>query len=149
MFGLGAEADRKLWLQIEPDPAAAQLVQIILAERRPGIRLVTCHSGEQALAWLRRDTPVSALERPDLIMTALRLPDYEPADLIRAIGAAPQTCGVPVVVWSPEANWPEAERHCLSAGASAVLHRAMDLEAFAGALLGLAEPLKAHSQHAS
>jgi hypothetical protein len=38
VFGLDVETGPKLWLQIEPDPAAAQLVQIILAERRPGIR---------------------------------------------------------------------------------------------------------------
>jgi CheY-like chemotaxis protein len=142
------ETGPKLWLQIEPDPAAAQLVQIILAERRPGIRLVTCDSGEQALAWLRRDAAIAALERPDLIMTALRLPDYEPADLIRAMREAPLASGVPVLVWSPEVHWPKAERQCLAVGASAVLHQSMDLEAFTGELLGWAEPLKALSQHA-
>jgi two-component system KDP operon response regulator KdpE len=79
-------------LIIEDDPAIRRFLRVSLAES--GYRVIEVGSGREAIERLR-------LDRPDIIVLDLGLPDIDGLDVIREIR---QTSPVPIVVLSSRAD---------------------------------------------
>ncbi|MCK4176852.1 ATP-binding protein [Aciditerrimonas ferrireducens] len=83
-------------LHVEDDLASAELVRRVL-ERHPGLDLRHAASGQAALA-------AAILERPDLVLLDLGLPDMPGWEVALRLERHPHTEAVPVVVVSADAD---------------------------------------------
>ncbi len=89
-------------LYIEDNPANVELVKTLLA-RFPGVSLLIATHGQQGLA-------LAALQKPDLILLDLNLPDISGADVLKRIMSDPSLCDTPVVVLSADATSSQIRR---------------------------------------
>lgn len=105
-------------LQVEDNPSNIRLIARIL-QRRPGVRLVTAQTGQEALDL--------ALEvRPDLVLLDLNLPDMSGRDVLGCLRTEPETRDIPVVMLSADATGTQVDR-LLKAGAVAYLTKPIDI----------------------
>lgn len=83
-------------LHVEDDPVSAELVRQVL-RRSPGLELRHAASGSAALS-------AALAERPDLVLLDLGLPDLPGWEVALRLHWHPETCQVPVVVVSADAD---------------------------------------------
>jgi CheY-like chemotaxis protein len=67
------------------------------------------------------------LERPDLVLLDLVLPDLAGEEVLARLRGDPRTAGVPVVVLSANAR-PERAKQLLEAGAAAYLTKPLEID---------------------
>lgn len=87
--------------QIEQDPRSILIVDddedqvFCLTQRLENLGYEThaAHAGRHGLA-------LAQLERPDLIVLDLRLPDMDGLDVCAELADAPETCAIPVIILS-------------------------------------------------
>ena len=106
-------------LLIEDDLSSANLVELIVG-RVPGARLLTATCGGDGLQ-------IALVERPDLILLDLALPDVSGDEVLRRLRAEPATAEISVVVVSADASR-ESIEHLLAAGALDYMTKPIDVE---------------------
>jgi CheY-like chemotaxis protein len=94
-------------LQVEDNPANAELVKLLIA-RRSDLRLLTATRAQQGV-----EMACAAL--PDLILMDMRLPDMSGLSAIALLRGNPATAHVPVIALSSNA-FPDEIKRCLDAG---------------------------------
>lgn len=90
-------------LLAEDNPAHARLVERSLASNRVLNKLMHVSDGEEAVAYLRRESPFNDPElspRPDVVLLDLRLPKVDGLEVLRQIKTDPELMQLPVVVLS-------------------------------------------------
>jgi PAS domain S-box-containing protein len=109
-------------LYIEDNLSNLELVEDILAEHRPEIRLISSIHGKQALKL--------ALEHaPGLILLDLNLPDVHGMEVLEQLSSDAHTSAIPVIIISSDAMPFQAER-LLKAGAIDYLAKPLDVVDF-------------------
>ncbi|MFH1161207.1 MAG: PAS domain S-box protein, partial [bacterium] len=111
-----------LILYIEDNVANIQLVEQILVDHRPAIRLITNIYGKRAMKF-------ATDYKPDLILLDLDLPDIEGAEVLKLLQADPKTKAIPVVVLTADATPRQIEK-LLKAGAKEYLTKPLDVVGF-------------------
>jgi CheY-like chemotaxis protein len=91
-------------LLIENDPAMAFLTREAFREAGLWDRIVVVPNGDEALAYLRRDTKYQGEPYPDLIFLDLHLPKKSGFEVLVEIKHNDRVCATPVVVVSGSAD---------------------------------------------
>ena len=112
-------------LHIEDNIASQRLVELI-AEQRPGLRLLTATQGGLGLELARH-------HRPDVIFLDLHLPDMSGVAVLERLKSIPETRPIPVVVITADASKSQSRR-LIADGAAHFVAKPVDVEAL-GALL--------------
>lgn len=102
-------------LLVEDDPLAGRLLFTLLS-KRPNTTVRHVRSGEEALKH------ISSPQRPDLVVTDLRLTQMSGLQLVACTKADAKTRSVPMVVLSASED-PEDEAACLRAGAAFYMNK--------------------------
>lgn len=114
-----------MWADDDPNITVAHARRL----RRRGVKVLPATDGMQAY-WL------AVTERPDLVVTDLRMPRWEGRDLLECLLQNSQTAGVPIAVVSGYVT-PEDERRLLRDGVAAVLHKPVEWDRLHRVLRGL------------
>ncbi len=96
----------------------------VLSRLERGIRTEIASSGEEGLAFLRREKTL-----PALVLLDLKMPGMDGIEVLRRMRSDHKLKSVPVVVVTHSALESDVAA-CLEAGANAVLHKAFDIELF-------------------
>lgn len=94
------EGRRTELLMVEDNPGDVELTREVLDGMQPSSRLHPVSSGEQALAFLRRQPPFESAPRPDLVLLDLNLPGMRGLEVLRAIRQDADLTALPVVILS-------------------------------------------------
>ncbi|OFW16205.1 MAG: hypothetical protein A3H29_15485 [Acidobacteria bacterium RIFCSPLOWO2_02_FULL_67_21] len=105
-------------LYIEDNSSNRQLMERLLA-RRPGVHLRGAGQGQAGLDLAR-------IDRPDLILLDLHLPDMGGEEVLRRLWEDPETRAIPVAVLSADAT-PAQARRLRAGGAMAYLTKPLDI----------------------
>ena len=112
-------------LHIEDNIASQRLVELI-AEQRPGLRLLTATQGRLGLELARH-------HRPEVILLDLHLPDMSGAAVLERLKSIPETRSIPVVVITADASGSRSKR-LIADGAAHFVAKPVDVEALRGLL---------------
>jgi len=121
----GAESVPRLLLYVEDNPANLRLVEEIVAFRRD-LRLLSAHDGHLGLQLARA-------HRPDIILMDLNLPGMSGFEVLRQLGADPETADIPVIALTANAMPRDIERG-VAAGFHRYLTKPIDIEKFTEAI---------------
>jgi signal transduction histidine kinase/CheY-like chemotaxis protein len=121
----GAEFVPRLLLYVEDNPANLRLVEEIVAFRRD-LRLLSAHDGHLGLQLARA-------HRPDIILMDLNLPGMSGFEVLRQLGADPETVDIPVIALTANAMPRDIERG-VAAGFHRYLTKPIDIEKFTEAI---------------
>jgi chemotaxis family two-component system response regulator Rcp1 len=122
-------------LQVEDNEADARLTREALREGGDQVRLSTVADGEQAMAYLRRESGYEAVSTPDLVLLDLNLPRKGGLEVLEELRADPALAPIPVIVLTSSS----AERDvnaCYERGANAFVVKPQELDEFMD-LMGL------------
>jgi CheY-like chemotaxis protein len=109
-------------LYIEDNPAYVSLMEGLVDEQRPRVRLLSADLGGLGLTLARE-------HRPDVILLDLHLPDMEGTAVLRALRQDPALRHIPVIVVSAESD-PNLPTELLAAGVLAYLKKPFDFPRF-------------------
>jgi PAS domain S-box-containing protein len=109
-------------LYIEDNPSNIELVEAIIEQHCPEIRLVTSIHGKQTL-------PLAKEYKPGLIMLDLNLPDMPGIDVLEQLLADDHTKAIPVIIISADAMPFQIEK-LIKAGATDYLTKPLDIVQF-------------------
>jgi len=115
----------RLLLYVEDNPANLRLVEEIVAFRRD-LRLLSAHDGHLGLQLARA-------HRPDIILMDLNLPGMSGFEVLRQLGADPETADIPVIALTANAMPRDIERG-VAAGFHRYLTKPIDIEKFTEAI---------------
>jgi CheY-like chemotaxis protein len=87
-------------LVIEDNGSDVFLLERALKKQELSFELVHLQTGDEALAFVRRQGVWAEAENPDLILMDLNLSKYTGEDILREIRAADHLTGVPLCAWS-------------------------------------------------
>ncbi|GAA0413690.1 ATP-binding protein [Massilia aurea] len=121
----GAEFVPRLLLYVEDNPANLRLVEEIVAFRRD-LRLLSAHDGHLGLQLARAHCP-------DIILMDLNLPGMSGFEVLRQLGADPETADIPVIALTANAMPRDIERG-VAAGFHRYLTKPIDIEKFTEAI---------------
>lgn len=85
-------------LLVEDDPGDVLMTQEAFEHHKIRNTLSVVSDGEQALRFLRRESPYEDAPRPGLILLDLNLPRKDGREVLSEIKASPQLRSIPVVV---------------------------------------------------
>jgi CheY-like chemotaxis protein len=93
-------------LIVEDSESDIELLREALAEGEPDVELDIVRHGEDALAFLRRESPYADAERPDLVVLDLNLPRLGGFEVLRALreDVDARLRRLPVVVFTTSTN---------------------------------------------
>jgi CheY-like chemotaxis protein len=94
-----------------------RVVRLVLAEGAAPFEVHTVETGEQALAFLRRQPPFEAAPAPSMVVLDYRLPDTLATSILLDMRASPALADLPVLVLS-QAGWTEDAAAAHDAGAT-------------------------------
>jgi PAS domain S-box-containing protein len=106
-------------LYIEDNASNVRLVERVLKQWRPGIRLLNANDGQVGI-------DMAVRHKPDLIFLDLHLPDTPGEEVLRRLWADTRTREIPVAVLSADATLSQSRR-LLAAGATAYLTKPLDV----------------------
>ena len=106
-------------LYVEDNPANLALVEYVLRQRRPHLRLLSAHTGELGLA-------VAEAERPDLIILDISLPKMDGYEVLARLRARPDMHHTPIFALSANAMQSDVNRG-LAAGFDDYLTKPIDV----------------------
>jgi len=109
-------------LYVEDNVSNIELVDNILTEQRPGLRLITTSLGLQAYVLARE-------HKPALILLDLDLPDIQGVDVLDQLMNDKHTKNIPVVILSADATTHTVEK-LIHAGAQDYLTKPLDIVSF-------------------
>ena len=85
-------------LMIEDDLGEIELTRESLKFSKVAIDLHCVQNGEQALIYLRRQSPVGTKSRPDLVLLDLNLPRKNGRDVLKEMRSDPHLRSIPVII---------------------------------------------------
>jgi chemotaxis family two-component system response regulator Rcp1 len=96
-----AEGPRRL-LVVEDSESDVELLREALSDSEPRVDLDVVRHGEDALAFLRRETPFPDAQEPDLVVLDLNLPRMGGFEVLRALreDVDPRLRRLPVIVFT-------------------------------------------------
>jgi chemotaxis family two-component system response regulator Rcp1 len=115
------------FLYVEDDDASFVLLQIVLGEAHPDIRLVRAADGEQALAILQNQPPYEMEPRPDLILLDMNLPRKNGLEVLQLLKKHESIRFIPVIMFTTSGSGPDREAS-LALGAQAYVRKPRTLE---------------------
>lgn len=116
-------------LLVEDSPGDARLLREALKEARSANRLQVVPDGEQAMRYLRRESPFGDASRPDLILLDLNLPRKDGREVLQEVKSDETLRRIPVVVLTTS----QAEADILSSydlHANCYIQKPVDLDHF-------------------
>lgn len=120
--GLATTEKSATILYIEDNISNAELVEEILQNQRPAIRLITTISGKLAVK-------LAIDHSPDLILLDLDLPDMHGSNVLAKLKANSNTSDIPVVIISADVM-PQQVEKLMMAGARDYLAKPIDIMSF-------------------
>ena len=120
-------------LLIEDDPADIYVIQRIMADYGPELRLWVIPDGVEALLLLRQTPPGAQALTPALILLDLKLPQLDGALLLPQIRQLPAYEATPIIIFSSLPKEREGAR-CFQLGATAYVQKSLDFEGFCAAV---------------
>ncbi len=118
-------SEPRLLLYVEDNPANLRLVEEIVAFRRD-LRLLSAHDGHLGLE-------LAQAHRPDVILMDLNLPGMSGFEVLRQLGADPDTASIPVIALTANAMPRDIERG-MAAGFHRYLTKPIDIDKFTEAI---------------
>ena len=109
-------------LYIEDNLSNIELIEQVLTNKRPGIKLINSTLGKQTIK-------LSIDYKPDLILLDLNLPDIDGAEVLKLILANDKTKNIPVVIISADGMQHQVDK-LLKAGAKKYLTKPLDITLF-------------------
>jgi CheY-like chemotaxis protein len=97
---MGAAVRDQILLHVEDEDVTASLLETVLRESDPQVRLCRVSDGEEALAFLHQTGKHSHAPRPDLILLDLGLPRRNGFEVLAEIRENTGLRSLPVVVFS-------------------------------------------------
>lgn len=91
-------------LLVEDNPGDALLVQRAFELGRIANRIFTVSNGQEALSFLRGESPYEEAPRPDLIILDLNMPKMDGREALQAIKADPNLLMIPVIVMTTSSD---------------------------------------------
>lgn len=85
-------------LLVEDNPGDVRLAQETLKDYKLQNALHVVHDGEQALSFLRRETPFENARTPDLILLDIHLPRVDGLEVMQEMQKDPYLKQIPVVI---------------------------------------------------
>jgi chemotaxis family two-component system response regulator Rcp1 len=116
-------------LQVEDNEADVRLTREALRESGDGVRLSVVGDGDQALAFLRRESGFEDSPRPHLVLLDLNLPRKDGLEVLREMRADPALARIPVIVLSSSTQTRDVDASYL-AGANAFVAKPLELDEF-------------------
>ena len=118
-------------LYVEDNPANLALVEYVLRQRRPQLRLISAHTGELGIA-------LAESQRPDLIILDISLPGMDGYEVLDVLRADPQLRNTPTFALSANAMQRDIEKG-LEAGFDDYLTKPIDVTRLLGTIDALLE----------
>ena len=87
-------------LLVEDSPADAELTLIAIRQDRPEVNVHVVETGDEALAFLRREGDHRAAPTPDLILLDLNLPGRDGTEITGIIKDDDDLLAIPVIIFS-------------------------------------------------
>jgi len=109
-------------LYIEDNISNSELVEHVLLSQRPGIRLISSTTGQQAIQ-------LAHTYKPGLILLDLNLPDIHGSKVLEMLLADEKTRSIPVIIISADVMLNQVE-NLLAAGARDFLGKPLDINLF-------------------
>jgi CheY-like chemotaxis protein len=106
----------QILLHVEDEDVTAFLLETVLSESDPRVRVCRVSDGEEALAFLHQTGKHSNAPRPDLILLDLGLPRRNGFEVLAEIQGNTRLRSLPVVVFS-SSSLPSDKRKSLELGA--------------------------------
>ncbi len=106
-------------LYVEDNPANLALVEYVMRQRRPHLRLLAAHTGELGLA-------IAEAERPDLVILDISLPGMDGYEVLSRLRQRPASRGTPIFALSANAMQSDIARG-LAAGFDDYLTKPIDV----------------------
>lgn len=125
----GGQGRRSVILLVEDNPADAELTREALAESRRDNLLCVVRTGEDAVAFLRREGHHVTALRPDLVLLDLNLPGLDGCGVLAEIRRDAELRSTPVVVLSSSAA-PDDVVAAYRLGANCFVTKPLDLERY-------------------
>ncbi len=126
-------------LLIEDNPRDAELTQRALKSGSPAHNLIWVKDGVQALEFLfGPEYPVGAklLNKPNIIVTDLKLPKINGLEIVRRIKSDPEAKTIPVVMLTSSREKSDIV-HCYELGANSYIVKPVDFDQFSHAIAQL------------
>lgn len=86
------------FLLVEDDAAHAELVKLSLNDSRVANTLDWVSDGEEAIRFLKQESPYANAARPDIVLLDLRLPKIDGHEVLQFIKSTPSLSSIPVVI---------------------------------------------------
>jgi len=115
----GPPGERQTVLYVEDNPANLALVEYVLRQRRPHLRLISAHTGELGVA-------LAESQHPDLIILDISLPGMDGYEVLGVLRADPQLRDTPIFALSANAMQSDIEKG-LEAGFADYLTKPIDV----------------------
>ena len=122
---MNSESVRRTLLQIEDNPANAELLEQLIA-RRSDLKFHTAVNADQGME-------MAGSYQPDLILMDMKMPGISGLAAISLLRANPATANIPVIALSSNAYSSEIKR-CLEAGAIRYLTKPYRIDALMTAI---------------
>jgi CheY-like chemotaxis protein len=113
---IGVTVRDQILLHVEDEDVTAFLLETVLSESDPRVRVCRVSDGEEALAFLHQTGQHSNAPRPDLILLDLGLPRRNGFEVLAEIQGNTSLRSLPVVVFS-SSSLPSDRRKSLELGA--------------------------------
>ena len=120
-------------LLIEDNPGDVRLIREALDSSDPRRQLDVVGDGEQALAYLRKESPYASARKPDVIFLDLNLPRKDGREVLHEIKRDDTLRRIPVVVLTTS----DADRdvcHAYDLHANCYVRKPADLDEFMGVI---------------
>lgn len=120
-------------LLVEDDPNTSHLIQTILAECSPGLKVERVEDGEEALDFLRGRGPFDGRDErpPAVLLVDIEMPRMDGIELLREVKGDAQLKHLPVVVMAGAFSDAKVYQ-CYEHGANALVVKPVNYADFAG-----------------
>lgn len=132
------EVERADILLVDDEPGDVRLTQRGFMQGAVTTRLHVANSGEEALAFLRRETGDSQPPRPDLVLLDLNLPTISGFEVLEEVRADPDLTAIPIVVLTTSSAKTDVLR-AYEAHANAYMTKPVEFDSFVESIRALSD----------
>ncbi|MCX7620829.1 MAG: response regulator [Acidimicrobiales bacterium] len=125
-------------LLVEDNPDDVELTRIAMLDAGIEADLSVVYDGREALRFLRQEAPWEHVERPDLILLDLNLPQLDGRQLLKMIKDDPELRSIPVIVLTTSVDDHDVSESYRS-GANSFISKPADFDLFVTTLRSLQE----------
>ncbi|HTU46745.1 MAG TPA: response regulator [Bryobacteraceae bacterium] len=97
-------------LLVEDNPGDVYLTQEAFREGRMPLTLCVVGDGEEAMRYLRRETPFENASRPDLVLMDLNLPKKDGRELLAELKQDDDLRQIPVIILTTSESYQDVRR---------------------------------------